>query len=120
MLITWKNSKLSSYLATITNTLTAAVIKYLEFEGHYVTRVQSQGQYSAKRGRWIKSTVKRGIGDIIACIDGRLVMIEIKTGKDRQSEWQKQTEKEVKASGGCYWIVKEFDDLIKHYKELTA
>lgn len=118
ILITWKNSKSSSFLATITNTLTSAVIKYLEFNGHYVTRVQSQGQYSAKRGRWIKSKVKRGIGDIIACINGRLVMIEIKTGKDRQSEWQKTTEKEVKASGGEYWIVKEIGDLLKYYASL--
>lgn len=83
--------------------------------GHYVTRVQSQGQYSAKRGRWIKSKVKRGIGDIISCINGQMVMIEIKTGKDRQSIYQKATEKEVKASGGQYWIIKEFDEFIKQY-----
>lgn len=80
--------------------------------------MQSQGQYSAKRGQWIKSKVKRGIGDIIACINGRLVMIEIKTGKDRQSEWQKSTEREVKASGGEYWIVKEIADLLKYYQKL--
>lgn len=106
-------------MATITNTLTSAVIKYLDIQGHYVSRVQSQGQYSPKRGRWIKSKVKRGIGDIIACINGRMVMIEIKTGKDKQSEWQKETERQVKESGGEYWIIKEISQLIKNYETLT-
>ena len=105
-------------MATITNTLTNAVIKYLEINGHYVTRVQSQGQYSAKRGGWIKSKVKRGIGDIIACINGKMVMIEIKTGKDRQSVYQKATEKEVKKSGGEYWVIKEFGHLLEYYESL--
>jgi Holliday junction resolvase len=105
-------------LATVTNSLTAAVIKYLELEGHYASRVQSQGQYSAKRGRWIKSTVKRGIGDIIACINGHFVMIEIKTGKDRQSEWQKQTERQVIKAGGKYWIIKEIRQFVDQYQIL--
>jgi hypothetical protein len=105
-------------LATVTNSLTAAVIKYLEIEGHYASRVQSQGQYSAKRGRWIKSTVKRGIGDIIACINGQFVMIEIKTGKDRQSEWQNKTERQVIKAGGNYWIIKEIGQFLEQYQTL--
>lgn len=105
-------------MATVTNSLTAAVIKYLELEGHYASRVQSQGQYSAKRGRWIKSTVKRGIGDIIACIDGQFVMIEIKTGKDKQSDWQKETERQVVKAGGKYWVIKEIGQFLEYYKTL--
>jgi hypothetical protein len=97
---------------TNTNRLTAQVIKYLEWKGHFCSRIQSQGQYHPGRGRWIKSKVKRGIGDIIACIEGKFVMIEIKYGKDKQSEYQKAIEKEVEKSGGDYLIVKTINDLL--------
>ena len=64
---------------------------------------------------WIKSKVRRGIGDIIACINGKFVMIEIKVGKDKQSEFQKSVEKDVKKAGGEYWIVKKFGEFLGMY-----
>lgn len=97
---------------TNTNRLTNEVIHYLELKGYFCSRIQSQGQYHPTRGRWIKSKVKRGIGDIIACVDGKFLMIEIKYGKDRQSPYQKAIEKEVQKSGGDYLIVKNINDLL--------
>jgi Holliday junction resolvase len=101
---------------TDTNRLTQSVLRFLEHKGHYCSRIQSQGQYNPKLKIWTKSTTKRGIADILAIIHGRAVMIEIKTGKDRQSVWQKHTQQSVEQSGGAYWIVKSLDDLINHYK----
>lgn len=103
-----------------TNELTKAVIKFLDHNGHFCSRVQSQGQYHPVLKRWITSKVKRGIGDIIACIYGRFVMIEIKYGKDRQSVHQKSVQKQVTKCYGHYWLVKTFDDFIKYYNELQA
>jgi hypothetical protein len=100
---------------TDTNNLTNSVINFLLSKGHFASRIQSQGQYSPTRGRWIKSKVRRGIGDIIACIDGQFWMIEIKVGKDRQSEYQKSVEKDVKKAGGKYLIVKEFGQFLGCY-----
>jgi hypothetical protein len=100
---------------TETNSLTNAVIQFLQLKGHFVSRIQSQGQYHPKRGMWIKSKVRRGIGDIIACINGEFWMIEIKTGKDRQSEYQKEVEKDVKKSGGKYIIVSKFGEFLGYY-----
>lgn len=100
---------------TETNSLTNAVINFLLSRGHFASRIQSQGQYSPTRGRWIKSKVRRGIGDIIACIDGQFWMIEIKTGKDRQSDYQKSVEEDVKKAGGKYIIVRVFGEFLGLY-----
>ncbi len=98
------------------NGLTQSIIKWLELKGHYCSRIQSQGQYNPTLGRWTKSTTKRGIGDLIAIINGQTVMIEIKTGSDRQSQWQKQTQKQVEESGGVYIIARSFNDFLQWYK----
>ena len=100
---------------TETNKLTQSVISFLASKGHFVSRIQSQGQYHPKRGMWIKSKVRRGIGDIIACINGKFVMIEIKVGSDKQSVYQKQVEKDVNKAGGYYWIVKGFGEFLGTY-----
>lgn len=105
---------------TETNAITSNIIKYLEYKGHFASRIQSQGQYIAKLGRWVKSKVRRGIGDIIACIDGRFVMIEIKYGTDRQSIYQKDVEKDVKKAGGDYWIIKTFGEFIGIYESYNS
>jgi hypothetical protein len=101
------------------NGLTQSIIKWLELNGHYCSRIQSQGQYNPTLGQWTKSTVKRGIGDLMTVINGKSVMIEIKIGKDRQSEWQRSTQKEVEASGGLYFIAKDFDSFLTFYKSIT-
>jgi hypothetical protein len=41
-------------------------------------------------------------------VNGRHVSIEVKHGKDRMSEFQKQTETEVKEAGGDYVIARTF------------
>ena len=97
------------------NGLTKAVIHFLSLKGHYASRTQSQGQYNERLGRWTHSTVRRGIGDIMTVIKGRTVMIEIKVGRDVQSEHQKQTQKEVEASGGVYLIVRSFEGFMEWY-----
>jgi len=101
---------------TETNALTNQVINYLLYNGHFASRIQSQGQYSPTRGRWIKSKVRRGIGDIIACVNGKFWMIEIKTGKDRQSDFQKSVEQDVNKAGGVYLIVRTLGDFIGYYE----
>ena len=101
---------------TETNALTNSVINYILYNGHFASRIQSQGQYSPTRGRWIKSKVRRGIGDIIACVNGKFWMIEIKTGKDRQSDFQKSVEQDVIKAGGVYLIVRTLGQFIGYYE----
>jgi hypothetical protein len=97
------------------NGLTQCIVKWLTLKGHYCSRIQSQGQYNPTLGRWTKSNVRRGIGDITAIINGRSVMIEVKVGKDKQSEAQVKTQNEVELSGGLYFIAKDFETFYNWY-----
>ena len=100
------------------NQLTQSIIKHLEINGHYASRIQSQGQYNPKLKIWTKGNTRKGIGDIMAIINGQTIMIEVKIGKDRQSKYQKETEQKVMASGGVYLIVKSFDQYMQLYEIL--
>ena len=66
------------------------------------------------------STGTKGSADISAIIQGRSVKIEVKFGKDRQSEVQKQYQESVESAGGIYYIAKDFDSFILFYNNLLA
>lgn len=101
------------------NNLTTCIVTWLTLNGHYCSRIQSQGQWRGSIQRFTKSTVRKGIGDVMATIDGKMVMIEIKIGRDKLSQAQIKTKEDVEKSGGLYWVVKTFDDFMNEYKLLT-
>ena len=109
----------SRYLGKDTNSLTRAVIDFINLSGGYAVRIQSQGQYDPKRGIWRKGQTRKGTADIIACIDEKFVSIEIKTGRDKQSPEQKRTQDDVDRAGGQYWIIRDFDIFLKEIKKFT-
>ena len=69
-------------------------------------------------GRYIKPGTRKGIADIMAIKNGKMVGIEVKIGKDKQSESQKQVENEMTQAGGHYIIAKSFENFIKQWKEI--
>lgn len=95
--------------------LTQAIIKYIRSRGGYAVRVNCAGIFDQKANRWRKSATARGTADIHACIDGKHVSIEIKIGDDRQSDAQKQCEKQVREAGGIYLLVGEFGEFHAWY-----
>ena len=101
------------------NGLTKSVLTWLQLNGHYCSRIQSQGQWNQKLGRFTKSTVRKGIGDVMAVIDGKTVMIEIKVGRDKLSPAQIKTQSDVERSGGIYWQIRTFDQFMTFYKLIT-
>lgn len=102
-----------------TNGLTKGILAWLELKGHYCTRLQSQGQWNPKLGIFTTSHVKRGIGDVMAIINARHVMIEVKYGKDKLSEYQIRTKEQVERSGGFYFVAKDFDQFMQWYEDFT-
>ena len=56
---------------------------------------------------------RKGIPDIIAIKNNRVLFLEIKSPKGKQSEWQKQFQELIEGNGGEYYIVRSLDDLIK-------
>ena len=55
----------------------------------------------------------RGIPDIIAIKNNRVLFLEIKRPKGKQSEYQKQFQLFIEGQGGEYYIVKSLEDLVE-------
>lgn len=97
------------------NGLTHCIIEYLRLNKHYATRINTQGQYSEKLKRWIKGNTTKGTADIHACIDGRHASIEIKIGRDTQSDLQKKTQIAIEKAGGLYFVARTFESFYDWY-----
>jgi len=98
---------------TPANALTAAIVNYLNLNGGCVTRVNSTGMH--RNGRWTYSTTRKGTPDIMGAYNGKPVGIEVKIGKDKQSDYQKQFEEDYTKSGGVYIIAKTFDQFYEDF-----
>ena len=55
----------------------------------------------------------KGIPDLIAAKDGRVLFIELKTARGRQSEHQKKFQADLEAHGGEYVLCRGVDELQK-------
>lgn len=112
------------------NELTKCVIDFLNLSGHFAERHSNEGRvidgrktYTDVIGRQktigsikrIKSNQVNGTSDIKATINGRMVAIEIKYGKDTQSPAQVAYQERVEKAGGQYWIVKDFAGFYQKY-----
>jgi hypothetical protein len=95
------------------NGLTSAIRDFLKFRGHHSERINVGG--IMRDGRYTKSGSTRGSADIIACINGQYVAIEVKIGADKQSPDQIDIEKSIKASQGHYFIARTFEDFVSWY-----
>lgn len=112
------------------NKLTKAVLAYFEWKGIKAWRQSSEGRYlpeqkatnvigqtiTTRKGRFIpRNGGAVGIGDVCALIppNARMLSIEIKYGKDRQSDVQKKFQTELEAAGGLYMIVKTWDGFME-------
>ena len=99
------------------NGLTKCIVAYITLSGGWATRVTTTGrmipsgqtEVFAGKMKWIHGTTKRGTPDIMGVLNGKNLAIEVKIGKDKQSEAQKQVEADINASGGFYYIAKDFE-----------
>jgi len=112
------------------NSLTKVVISFLKLAGHQAERINTMGrpqyqshittdwtgqQHRTGSVKWIPSGSTPGSADISATINGRSVKIEVKYGKDRQSEAQRKYQKSIEDAGGVYIIIRNFDEFKKWY-----
>jgi len=120
------------YTDKTANGLTKCIKDFLNFQGHQAERISTMGRVLDNRktfvdvmGRsrtigstqYIPGTGTKGSADLSGIILGRSVKLEIKIGKDRQSEAQKQYQKSVESAGGYYYLAKDFDSFIEWYDE---
>jgi len=83
------------------NDVKKQVKQYLSLKGYFHFHImQGLGAY-------------RGIPDIIAIKNNRVLFLEIKRPGGRQSNYQKQFQANIEEHGGEYYLVKSLDDLVK-------
>ncbi|HWZ21481.1 MAG TPA: hypothetical protein VNW06_02440 [Cytophagaceae bacterium] len=100
------------------NDLTAAIITYLKLKGCFAARINCQGTYSQKLKKYIYSGSTKGLGDISAIISGgRHLSVEIKIGKDKMSDRQEIVKMQVEASGGLFFIAKDFESFYNWFNQ---
>lgn len=115
------------------NGLTKCVIAWINLNGGQAERISSTGRYiddskivtdvlgNRKKigtGKYIPGNGTKGTADISATIYGRSVKIEIKIN-DKQSDVQKKYQESIEKAGGIYAIVRNFDEFMELYNELT-
>jgi len=108
-----------------TNKVTTAILKFINSLPHsFAMRVNTMGVYDPrlKRYRTIRDKHSLGRGDIIACLNGWYVEVEVKTGHDKQSERQKEHQEMVERCGGIYILasVNNAQDLDEVLEKLQA
>ena len=122
------------YTDKTANGMTKAIIDYLKFEGWQAERISVTGRYIDQSrtyvdilghhkkigsGKWIPTSGQKGTADISATIKGRSVKIEIKIGKDKQSNDQLTYQKQVEDAGGVYFIARDWKGFIDWYKTIA-
>ena len=110
------------------NGLTMLIKIYIEAHGGEAERVSVTGRaidnsktvkdifgHSRRIGSvtYIPSTMTIGSADLHATINGRSVKIEVKIGKDRQSEAQKRYQESIVKAKGTYLIATSFDQIVQ-------
>lgn len=101
-----------------TNGLTICIVKYITLKSGFASRISNQGTYNQKLKKYIPGTARKGLADIMGTYKGKSLHIEVKYGRDVQSEAQKRIESEVIRSGGQYYIAHNFTNFKQWFDTL--
>ena len=105
----------TKYTDKTANGLTKCIIEWLRYSNCQGERISNTGRMVAKH--WIPGSGTNGTADISAVIKGRAVKIEVKIGKDRQSDKQIAYQQSIENAGGVYIIAKDFEGFYHWYYE---
>ena len=115
------------------NSLTGAILNYIRMNHGHAERVNNYSRTIKRYGKdvYIPSAGFKGTADIHACkrmyipaLDhtqislGRFVAIEVKIGKDKQSEAQAYYQECVESAGGRYIIASDIDQFIREWEAI--
>ncbi len=106
--------------------------EFLELNGHICDKTDTKGRKVSSKVAYIdaigrnrvigrdvyhRSTGTVGKADLSVQIHGFRVEMEVKWGKDKQSDEQRKYQKRVENDGGIYVIIKDFDCFINWFDE---
>lgn len=124
----------TKYTDKTANGLTKAIVKWINLNGYQAERISTSGRWvdnskvvtdvlgNSKKigsGKYIKGSGTKGSADISATIKGKSIKIEVKIGKDKQSEAQIEYQKAIERAGGIYFIAKDFTSFYEFYTTLV-
>ena len=101
------------------NDLTRAVVDFLTYSGHFATRLQSVGTYREDLKKFVASQQRKGLPDVFAVVHGRAVFCEVKYGKDRLSDDQKEAIADLEKAGAWVYTAKDFQGFFDWFNTLT-
>lgn len=111
----FKDMNPKTYDSKTANGLTKMICDWIKYNGGQAERISTTGRYIVAQRKWIKGSGTKGSADISATIQGKSVKIEVKIGKDRQSDDQKRYQEMIEKAGGIYYIAKDFDSFYEWY-----
>ena len=98
------------------NLLTKLVMDWMKMCGHFAERTNTTGvmRRNPKTGKmmWTTTQGTKGSSDIKAVVNGRMVAIEIKYGRDRMSEYQHKYKRDIERAGGKYIVCRHLNDVV--------
>ena len=114
--------KVKPYRDATANDLTKSIIDFIIFSGGDANRVNCEGQVRKINGRmvWTHGSTRKGTADIHAIFQGKALSIEIKIGKDKQSEDQMREAERITRAGGLYFVAKDMPSFLDWWQEQFA
>jgi hypothetical protein len=101
-----------------TNNITKGIINYLNVRKNcFAFRVNNGGVWDPVRGTF-RRAARAGISDIVACVNGEYLSIEVKnkaTG-DKMSEAQIVFSGEVVRAKGRYMVANDYETFVAHFE----
>lgn len=103
-----------------TRGLTNCILAYIHHLNGFVSEVDNRGIYNKELQKFVPSRIVNGFPDIVACINGRFVGIEIKAGKDRQRQAQYETQIAITEAKGIYFLCRNFQSFFDYVEARRA
>jgi|GEM_PF-974004 len=86
------------------------VLEYLGYQKDIYFFRAGSGAIKTDTGRYFK-TGKAGCPDVVCCINGTFVGLEIKTDKGKLSPAQQEAKQQIEKAGGLYIVIRDIKDL---------
>ena len=86
---------------------------YLRYQRRFFWRINTMGTWDPVRKFYLKSpNITRGVSDLMVLHGGRLIAVEVKSAKGRQSPEQLEFQQKIEANGGTYIVARSVQDVI--------
>lgn len=102
--------------APTANELTQQILKWARFHRYFASRVNTAGIYDQRTGRYRTGTTRKGFPDVVIIANGLFYGVEVKAGRDQQSQEQRNCQLEIEAAGGTYILARTLEDVAKVIK----